>query len=64
MRTSERGVALIMVILVLLVLTVLGMTAAMLMTQEDRISSGRTSRRRRCTWPRPACAGASWYSRR
>jgi Tfp pilus assembly protein PilX len=39
MRTTERGVALIMVILVLLVLTVLGITAAMLMTQEDRISS-------------------------
>jgi Tfp pilus assembly protein PilX len=39
MHTSERGVALIMVILVLLVLTVLGITAAMLMTQEDRISS-------------------------
>jgi hypothetical protein len=39
MRTRERGVALIMVILVLLVLTVLGITAAMLMTQEDRISS-------------------------
>jgi Tfp pilus assembly protein PilX len=36
---GQRGVALIMVILVLLVLTVLGMTAAMLMTQEDRISS-------------------------
>jgi hypothetical protein len=39
MRTAERGVALIMVILVLLVLTALGMTAALLMTQEDRISS-------------------------
>jgi hypothetical protein len=39
MRTNERGVALIFVILVLLVLTVLGITAAMLMTQEDRISS-------------------------
>jgi Tfp pilus assembly protein PilX len=39
MRTNQRGVALIMVILVLLVLTVLGITAAMLMTQEDRISS-------------------------
>ena len=37
--TPERGVALIMVILVLLVLTVIGITAAMLMTQEDRISS-------------------------
>lgn len=39
MPTAERGVALIMVLLVLLVLTVLGMTAALLMTQEDRISS-------------------------
>jgi hypothetical protein len=39
MRKKERGVALIMVILVLLVLTVLGITAAMLMTQEDRISA-------------------------
>jgi Tfp pilus assembly protein PilX len=39
MRNPERGVALIMVILILLVLTVLGITAAMLMTQEDRISS-------------------------
>ncbi len=39
MRKGERGVALIMVLLVLLVLTVLGITATMLMTQEDRISS-------------------------
>jgi len=39
MHKQERGVALIMVILVLLVLTVLGITAVMLMTQEDRISS-------------------------
>jgi len=39
MGKNERGVALIMVILVLLVLTVLGITATMLMTQEDRISS-------------------------
>jgi hypothetical protein len=39
MRNPERGVALIMVILILLILTVLGMTATMLMTQEDRISS-------------------------
>jgi hypothetical protein len=39
MRNPERGVALIMVILILLVLTVLGITAVMLMTQEDRISS-------------------------
>jgi Tfp pilus assembly protein PilX len=39
MRNPERGIALIMVILILLILTVLGMTATMLMTQEDRISS-------------------------
>jgi hypothetical protein len=39
MRNGERGVALIMVLLVLLVLTVLGITAAVLMTQEDRTSS-------------------------
>lgn len=39
MQDRQRGVALIMVILVLLVLTVLGMTASMMMTQEDRISS-------------------------
>ena len=39
MRNGQRGVALVMVILVLLVLTALGMTAAMLMTQEDRTSS-------------------------
>jgi hypothetical protein len=38
-RRGERGVALIMVILVLLVLTVLGITATLMMTQEDRISS-------------------------
>jgi hypothetical protein len=36
---GERGIALIMVILVLLVLTVLGITATLMMTQEDRISS-------------------------
>ncbi len=36
---TERGVALITVILVLLVLTVLGITASVLMTQEDRTSS-------------------------
>lgn len=39
MRRRERGVALVMVILVLLILTVLGITAVMMMTQEDRISS-------------------------
>jgi len=39
MRKQERGIALIMVILLLLVLTVLGITAVMLMTQEDQISS-------------------------
>ncbi len=36
---GERGIALIMVILLLLVLTALGITATMLMTQEDRISA-------------------------
>lgn len=35
----EKGVALMTVILILLVLTVLGMTATMMMTQEDRLSS-------------------------
>lgn len=39
MRPSERGVALITVILILLVLTVLGIAAALLMTQEDRTSA-------------------------
>ncbi|MBZ5587650.1 MAG: hypothetical protein LAO05_03735 [Acidobacteriia bacterium] len=39
MRRRERGVALVMVILVLLILTVLGITAVMMMTQEDKISS-------------------------
>ena len=39
MRQRERGVALVMVILVLLILTVLGITAVMMMTQEDKISS-------------------------
>ncbi len=39
MRQGERGVALVMVILILLVLTVLGITAVVLMTQEDQISS-------------------------
>ncbi len=38
-RRTERGVALVMVILILLVLTALGITATMLMTQEDRISA-------------------------
>ncbi len=38
-RNGERGVALVLVILVLLVLTVLGVTASMMMTQEDRTSS-------------------------
>lgn len=36
---NERGVALVMVILVLLVLTVLGITAVVMMSQEDQISS-------------------------
>lgn len=35
----QRGIALMTVILILLVLTVLGMTATMMMTQEDRLSS-------------------------
>ncbi|MGD1147364.1 MAG: PilX N-terminal domain-containing pilus assembly protein [Thermoanaerobaculaceae bacterium] len=39
MRQEERGVALVMVILVLLILTVLGITAVMMMTQEDKTSS-------------------------
>jgi len=39
MRRGERGVALITVILILLVLTVLGIAAALLMTQEDRTSA-------------------------
>jgi Tfp pilus assembly protein PilX len=38
-RRKQRGVVLITVILVLLVLTVLGLTAAIMMTQEDRSSS-------------------------
>ncbi|MGE5235715.1 MAG: PilX N-terminal domain-containing pilus assembly protein [Acidobacteriota bacterium] len=39
MRERQRGVALITVILILLVLTVLGIAAALLMTQEDRTSA-------------------------
>lgn len=39
MRQNQRGIALITVLLVLLVLTALGITASMLMTQEDRTSS-------------------------
>jgi hypothetical protein len=39
MRRNQRGVALITVILVLLILTVLGIAAALLMTQEDRTSA-------------------------
>jgi hypothetical protein len=39
MRDSQKGMALITVILLLLVLTVLAMTAAVMMTQEDRTSS-------------------------
>ncbi len=38
-RRNERGVALVMVILVLLVLTVLGITAVVMMSQEDQISA-------------------------
>lgn len=37
--SGERGIALVMVILLLLVLTALGITATMLMTQEDRVSA-------------------------
>ena len=36
---GQRGAAIITVVLILLVLTVLGITAAMLMTQEDRTSA-------------------------
>jgi hypothetical protein len=39
MRDSQRGVALITVLLILLILTALGITASMMMTQEDRTSS-------------------------
>jgi hypothetical protein len=39
MKTRERGIALILVILVLLVLSVLGITASVMMTQEDKTSS-------------------------
>lgn len=35
----DQGIALMTVVLILLVLTVLGMTATMMMTQEDRLSS-------------------------
>jgi hypothetical protein len=38
-RTQQLGAALITVVLILLVLTVLGITAALLMTQEDRTSA-------------------------
>ena len=38
-RTRQQGAALITVVLILLVLTVLGITAALLMTQEDRTSA-------------------------
>jgi PilX N-terminal len=44
-RSGERGVALVMVILLLLVLTVLGITATMMMTQEDRISARQESQK-------------------
>jgi type II secretory pathway pseudopilin PulG len=39
MGQKERGVALVMVILVLLILSALGITAVMMMTQEDKTSS-------------------------
>lgn len=38
MRTNQRGIAIITVVLVLLLLTVLGLTASMMMTQEDTTS--------------------------
>lgn len=38
-KRSERGIALVTVILALLVLTVLGIAAAVLMTQENRVAS-------------------------
>jgi len=41
----ERGIALITVILLLLVLTVLGITASVMMTQEDRTSSRQDQQR-------------------
>jgi hypothetical protein len=39
MRTNQRGIAIITVVLILLLLTVLGLTASMMMTQEDTTSS-------------------------
>ena len=39
MRRNQRGIAIITVVLVLLLLTVLGLTASMMMTQEDTTSS-------------------------
>jgi len=39
MRNNQRGIAIITVVLVLLLLTVLGLTASMMMTQEDTTSS-------------------------
>ena len=39
MKTRESGIALVLVILVLLVLSVLGITASVMMTQEDKTSS-------------------------
>ncbi|HPW54731.1 MAG: hypothetical protein KA072_03425 [Thermoanaerobaculaceae bacterium] len=36
---KQRGIALVTVVLILLVLTVLGLTATIMMTQEDRLSS-------------------------
>jgi hypothetical protein len=38
MRSNERGIAIITVVLILLLLTVLGLTASMMMTQEDSTS--------------------------
>jgi hypothetical protein len=39
MKTNQRGIAIITVVLILLLLTVLGLTASMMMTQEDTTSS-------------------------
>jgi hypothetical protein len=45
MRTNERGIAIITVVLILLLLTVLGLAASVMMTQEDT-SSGRMDQQR------------------
>jgi hypothetical protein len=45
MRANERGIAIITVVLILLLLTVLGLTASVMMTQEDT-TSGRMDQQR------------------